>query len=216
MKLLGSKTPCRENSYRLAGKVTVPLTGFGAELRKAGRAQPYLLPFCEYVNTRKLSKPTEVPRALWRKALQDAWLNQSPMQFTGDVDFDWAAFCALAEHMHVDALRTLGYTSPNKGSARSKGSFPKVRLNAVQTVRAKQQISFRERSLRKLLGQALEAKRQSLALRRPKHCSANCAPKTCSPWSENPSLMVFLYWKSKFPNQPQQHPKIAFMLGNLP
>eukprot|EP00438_Fugacium_kawagutii_P000347 Skav204708 [mRNA] locus=scaffold3332:74506:81342:+ [translate_table: standard] len=117
---------------------------------------------CQEVPTRKLLCPEQVDKKVWAEALSSAWAHVT-VPAVSTTEQEWIDFCQKAEWAHDTALRACGQISRSgaQQAARPKGSELQIRLVTAKVFRLKQNGSFRELKLRKLLGRTREAILQS-------------------------------------------------------
>ena len=112
------------------------------------------------LKTRQYSCPEMLDTARWRQSLREAWLSDEDV-FQGNdeinVELEWNWFNAKLERMFSE------FGSSPASCMRAKGSLPTVLPASDSRICGFRHGSFRERSLRKLLGRIREANRQFLS-----------------------------------------------------
>lgn len=115
------------------------------------------------VQTQKYTCPEDLEKQQWKQELSVAWLNDDtvfPFKDEVNVEVEWKWFNAKLERIFSGTGR------PSASCIRAKGSMPKVLPASNFRICGFRHGSFRERSLRKLLGRVREANRQFLSMGR--------------------------------------------------
>ena len=112
------------------------------------------------LKTRQYSCPEMLDTARWRQSLREAWLSDEDV-FPGNdeinVELEWNWFNAKLERMFST------FVSSSVSCMRAKGSLPTALPASDSRICGFRHGSFKERSLRKLLGRIREANRQFLS-----------------------------------------------------